>query len=53
MNAFVVSGLVKRRAELAGDIENTQHALGNRPLSPGHMLSDDIADGGLLEHVEN
>jgi hypothetical protein len=27
MNAFVVSGLVKRRAELAGDIENTHEAL--------------------------
>lgn len=28
MNEFVVSGLVKRRAELAGDIENTQKLLG-------------------------
>jgi hypothetical protein len=27
MNAFVVSGLVKRRAELAGDIEKTHEAL--------------------------
>jgi hypothetical protein len=27
MNAFVLSGLVKRRAELAGDIENTHNAL--------------------------
>ena len=27
MNAFVVSGLVKRRAELAGDIERTHEAL--------------------------
>jgi hypothetical protein len=26
MNEFVLSGLVKRRAELAGDIENTQAA---------------------------
>ena len=27
MNAFVLSGLVKRRAQLAGDIENTHEAL--------------------------
>jgi hypothetical protein len=27
MNAFVLSGLVKRRAELAGDIEKTHEAL--------------------------
>jgi hypothetical protein len=27
MNEFVLSGLVKRRAELAGDIENTHEAL--------------------------
>lgn len=27
MNAFVLSGLVKRRAELAGDIERTHEAL--------------------------
>lgn len=27
MNAFVVSGLIKRRAELAGDIEKTHEAL--------------------------
>jgi hypothetical protein len=27
MNAFVVSGLVKRRAELAGEIERTHEAL--------------------------
>ena len=27
MNAFVVSGLVKRPAELAGDIEKTHEAL--------------------------
>jgi hypothetical protein len=27
MNEFVVSGLVKRRAELAGDIESTQEKL--------------------------
>jgi hypothetical protein len=27
MNEFVVLGLVKRRAELAGDIENTQKLL--------------------------
>src|SRR6266404_4981490 len=27
MNEFVLSGLVKRRAELAGDIENTHTAL--------------------------
>ena len=27
MNAFVLSGLVKRRAELAGDIERTHDAL--------------------------
>jgi hypothetical protein len=27
MNAFVLSGLVKRRAELAGDIELTHEAL--------------------------
>jgi hypothetical protein len=28
MNAFVVSGLIKRRAELAGDIEKTAKVLG-------------------------
>ena len=27
MNAFVLSGLVKRRAQLAGDIENTHEVL--------------------------
>jgi hypothetical protein len=27
MNEFVLNGLVKRRAELAGDIENTHEAL--------------------------
>jgi hypothetical protein len=27
MNAFVLSGLVKRRPQLAGDIENTHEAL--------------------------
>jgi hypothetical protein len=27
VNAFVVSGLVKRRAELAGEIERTHEAL--------------------------
>jgi hypothetical protein len=27
MNAFVVSGLIKRRAELAGEIERTHEAL--------------------------
>jgi hypothetical protein len=27
MNAFVVSGLIKRRAELAGEIERTREAL--------------------------
>jgi hypothetical protein len=27
MNAFVLSGLVKRRAELAGDVEKTHEAL--------------------------
>ena len=27
MNEFVLSGLVKRRAQLAGDIENTHEAL--------------------------
>jgi hypothetical protein len=27
MNAFVLSGLIKRRAELAGDIEKTHEAL--------------------------
>ena len=27
MNKFVLSGLVKRRAELAGDIESTHEAL--------------------------
>jgi hypothetical protein len=27
VNAFVLSGLVKRRAQLAGDIENTHEAL--------------------------
>jgi hypothetical protein len=27
MNEFVLSGLVKRRAELAGDIERTHEAL--------------------------
>jgi hypothetical protein len=28
MNAFVVSGLIKRRAELAGDIEKIAKVLG-------------------------
>jgi hypothetical protein len=27
MNAFIVSGLVERRAELAGEIERTREAL--------------------------
>jgi hypothetical protein len=27
MNEFVLNGLVKRRAQLAGDIENTHEAL--------------------------
>jgi hypothetical protein len=33
MNAFVVSGLVKRRAELAGDIERTHE-------TPRKMVAD-------------
>jgi hypothetical protein len=32
MNAFVVSGLIKRRAELAGDVEDAHEALGRMVL---------------------
>jgi hypothetical protein len=35
MNAFVVSGLIKRRAELAGDIEKAHEALRKMVLDLG------------------
>jgi hypothetical protein len=38
MNAFVLSGLVKRRAQLGGDIENTHEALRKMVLDLGQAL---------------
>ena len=37
MNAFVVRGLIKRRAELAGEIERTHEALRKMVLDPENL----------------
>jgi|GraSoiStandDraft_12_1057312.scaffolds.fasta_scaffold572966_2 hypothetical protein len=56
MNAFVVSGLIKRRAELAGDIEKAHEALrkmvlgDERNLKPGsgRNLADALVEHGFI-----
>ena len=53
MNAFVVSGLIKRRAQLAGDIEKAHEALRGMVLDLENLDATGLSSPYTPKHHKN